>query len=328
MPCQRSDGTSKKFLFPMDCDLHVFVVPNDLTWQWPMLGKSVPIVIPNSAGSNRPYDVVLTSIAADPPMFFIDGLLTSKQISEFKRYARNKNHPRMLVNAADGNPHTAWDISNSFQTGLRQKLRRALRLNANSHFESIQIARYQKGQAYDLHYDRFDWRDEYQQNWDPSRGGLNRLISVYISLDDVAAESGGHTIFPFASKQVWQDNENEELIIDFPPSIKNMFANGTWHDKMFDRCYGAATRAADAKPLRIRPKAGRALVVYGSSAKTGELYDNSAIHGSCPILDDSVKWMLKLYIWNAEPPSTGHRSVGRLEKYEVLRNVTSGENTE
>ena len=141
-----------------------------------------------------------------------------------------------------------------------------------------------------------------------------------ISLDDIAAESGGHTIYPFAGKQVWEDNENEELLIDFPPSVKNLFTNGTWHDKMFERCYGPATRtsAESYKPsIRIRPKAGRALVVYGSSAKTGRLYDTSAIHGSCPILDDSEKWMLKVYIWNAEPPTTGHRSAGRVEKYEV-----------
>lgn len=98
-----------------------------------------------------------------------------------------------------------------------------------SHFEPLQIVRYQNGQLYQAHYDYFPDDKPYSATY-KERGG-QRVVTFFLYLTTVPETHGGHTWFPEANIMV--------------PAVKNTAA--VWYDVRPDGSEDNATLHSGTK---------------------------------------------------------------------------------
>ena len=128
--------------------------------------------------------------------------------------------------------------------------------------ESVSLTKYSLGQNYGLHYDS----GFYMQGKRMKRTG-----TFLVYLNDV--ESGGETIFPYATNDSTVNSNNLEIV---KPPIQQI----------------CATKGV----LKIPPKARDCVLFYNHKSKQFEGgLDSLSLHGSCPVLSGE-KWIAQIWL--------------------------------
>uniref|UniRef100_A0A7S2Q2T0 Fe2OG dioxygenase domain-containing protein n=2 Tax=Skeletonema marinoi TaxID=267567 RepID=A0A7S2Q2T0_9STRA len=249
---------------------------------------------------------------SDPRVFYVHNFLSAEETDELIRFS-TADENQYKMRPSTGGTHKAWNqggsearlttrtSENAFDMQTKNAAnikRRAFRLMRMGGYreelaDGIQILRYELGQAYVAHHDFFPERQSDDHNWDPLRGGSNRLATVFLYLSDV--EYGGQTVFPLVDKLTSEKSEELVRRLGDAPSeemLKNFVADAglktnSWEDKLIEKCYGR---------FAVPPRRGDAILFY-SQKPDGEM-DRNSLHGACPVLK-GTKWGANLWIWNS-----------------------------
>jgi len=255
-------------------------------FQWP----------PVSVGFRQPVGdgVVLETLALQPPIFRVIGLLSSEEADALVDFARPRLSKASKVWAMNKKPSDQAQVRNSTdyrprhnETPLIESLERraaALTRMPFSHLEAPQIVSYGKGGYYYAHDDA--GRIEYYHKDDKFMKGrhygyFSRMLTLFWYLSDVP--SGGETNFPRADT-------------DALPKTMRKCEQGLW----------------------VRPESTHAVLWYNLDA-TGWV-NPRALHAAC-VVEEGEKYAMNIWIRN-KPSSTapakwdpGHpRLVALLEK--------------
>lgn len=190
----------------------------------------------------------------------------------------------------------AWDVQSPM---YRVMMNRSFGLLRMAHdwntFDGIQVVRYRPGEAYIVHSDTFPVVADPSHNWDPSTGGTNRYVTIFMYMNDVAEDEGGQTVFPYARDTV-QPSDDAMHSAEKTTSIrssaltkgKDLFGDsGRWEYKLTEQCYSSYS---------LRPRAMSAAMFYHQHPLTGSILPE-AQHGACPVLGGE-KWGANMWIWN------------------------------
>merc|ERR1712054_665532 len=99
---------------------------------------------------------------------------------------------------------------------------------------------------------------------------MNRVISVFLSLNNTRDVDGGHTIFPYAENYVNIDIRSKEDKETVLRRSKHLFKKDDWEYELAQQCHDSG--------LSIRQKMGRAIIFYGTDPKSGALLDEYTQH--------------------------------------------------
>ena len=180
----------------------------------------------------------------------------------------------------------AFDMQTRNAANIKRRAFRLLRLGGYKEemADGIQILRYELGQAYVAHHDFFPPQQSTDHNWDPYRGGSNRLATIFLYLSDV--EYGGQTVFPQIDKLTSEksaelverlgESPSKEMLKQFVADAG--LAENSWEDRLIEKCY---------EKFAVPPRRGDAILFY-SQRPNGKL-DSNSLHGACPVLK-GTKW--------------------------------------
>uniref|UniRef100_A0A7S2A4Z6 Fe2OG dioxygenase domain-containing protein n=1 Tax=Ditylum brightwellii TaxID=49249 RepID=A0A7S2A4Z6_9STRA len=291
-------------------------------FQWPSIKVGLKRVVPGLSGDDgKPVEIeTLTDPNDDdgfsPRIFYVHNFLSTKEADELIRISMAEDNPYKMAQSTAGS-HKSWDkeggrdavsstrtsmnafdISSSTALAIKKRGFRLLRLGEyqESLADGIQILRYELGQAYIAHDDFFPVRQSADHNWNPERGGSNRMATIFLYLSDV--DVGGQTVFPKLKRLT--NNTSADLVerlsqIDANRgdaklqdlASKARITRGSWEDQLIRQCQ---TKFA------VPPRKGDAILFY-SQKPNGKL-DHASLHGACPILS-GTKWGANLWVWNA-----------------------------
>ena len=287
-------------------------------FQWPAVSVGHRRPVPGVVGGTG-AQIELESLTeptsdpnSDPRVFYVHNFLSAEETDELIRFSMADENPYKLQ-PSTGGTHKAWNqggagarlttrtSENAFDMQTRNAAnikRRAFRLMRMGGYkeelaDGIQILRYELGQAYVAHHDYFPERQSNDHNWDPLKGGSNRLATIFLYLSDV--EYGGQTVFPLVDKLTAEKSEELVRRLGEAPSeemLKNYAADAglktdSWEDKLIDKCYGK---------FAVPPRRGDAILFY--SQKPDGTMDKNSLHGACPVLK-GTKWGANLWVWNS-----------------------------
>jgi len=164
--------------------------------------------------------------------------------------------------------------------------------------DGLQILRYEKGQAYNLHTDPFEFDSvDGEHNYDTTNKGTNRYASFLLYLGDV--EEGGETVFsmlPPNSSSRTAPRSLEWCLRDVrKKGLPDIFEEDSWEEQLFAVC---------KHRFVVKPQKGDAILFYNLLPEGKE--DFYAEHGSCPVIS-GIKWAANIWIWNG--PRTGCTAV-------------------
>jgi prolyl 4-hydroxylase len=189
----------------------------------------------------------------------------------------------------------AFDMQTKNAANIKRRAFRLMRLGGyrEDMADGIQVLRYELGQAYVAHHDFFPEHQSNDHNWNPLKGGSNRLATIFLYLSDV--ENGGQTVFPLIDKLTSEKSEELVKRLGEAPSkemLKKFVADAglnenSWEDRLIEKCY---------EQFAVPPRRGDAILFY-SQRPDGKL-DRNSLHGACPVLK-GTKWGANLWIWNA-----------------------------
>lgn len=243
--------------------------------------------------------LMLETLNVDPPVFRVHNFLSEDETSKIIARATSADNPYSVRRSTTG--HVSWteqkteeevkkaqsdtrtsengfDIDSPTAKEVKARAWQLLRLSGDydeTLADGLQVLRYQTEQAYISHPDYFDKHTSTDHNWDPTKGGTNRMATLLLYLSDV--EEGGQTVFPAVPNP-----EPSEV----PTVADQLFDKSTWQHKMIQQCYSS---------LAITPEKGSAILFYSQLAN-GQL-DSRSMHGACPVLT-GTKWAANLWFWN------------------------------
>eukprot|EP00658_Telonema_sp_P-2_P072228 TRINITY_DN6139_c0_g1_i4.p1 TRINITY_DN6139_c0_g1~~TRINITY_DN6139_c0_g1_i4.p1 ORF type:complete len:357 (-),score=47.93 TRINITY_DN6139_c0_g1_i4:260-1330(-) len=272
-----------------------------LHWIWPTGATGSRVLV---EGMDQPCSepIELETLSSSPRVFFVHNFMNEREIDFIKAQAVDQSNPYSMRPSTTG--HKSWVedqseeekaasrgsqrtsqnafvINGEIPQRVRQRAFRLLRLPWDEALaDGLQVLRYEPGQAYITHTDYFETNTSPDFNWDPTKGGSNRLATVFLYLADV--EEGGATVFPDVACDSGLCNRTE-----VPVQAKTMFPPDSWEAEMVQSC---------ASSLAVTPKKGGAILFYHQHPD-GRL-DPRSRHGACPVISGQ-KWGANMWAWNA-----------------------------
>lgn len=161
-----------------------------------------------------------------PPLYLVDGFATDAECDALVRLA----DPLLRRSLTDGGEtqsrtsrscHLAWDSPPC--PSLLQKVQALTRLSAE-HFETPQVARYEQGERYTMH---FDSQPESGRRPHDEPGG-QRVCTCLIYLNDV--QTGGHTRFNRLGVQIAP--RKGAAVVFFPGFVDGRFDPLALHEAL------------------------------------------------------------------------------------------------
>ncbi|KAJ8608561.1 hypothetical protein CTAYLR_005961 [Chrysophaeum taylorii] len=276
------------------CEERLYAVPRDRRFVFPTEYVGFERRLPSNA--------TLRTLATSPRLFEIEGFLSQAdalQLIEDALAIDDDEH--RLMRSSTGpkgyNPSSVRTSENAWvkdtKTAMKLK-RRAFEVLGYDRFDDqmadgLQVLRYNTSNAYVAHQDYLSTpRGVEKEAMDPSKGGANRLATVFLYLADV--DEGGQTVFPLASRPRRPDLEALDATVEDVDLRDAVTPERSWQRSMVDDCY---------TKLAVRPKLARAILYY-SQHPDGTL-DLRAKHGGCPVLR-GTKWAANLWVWNKPMP--------------------------
>lgn len=264
-------------------DSVVFGVPSDRQFVWPAshIGK---VHHPDASS-----DVVLETISLKPRVFLVQNFISDEEIDALISHAQTRlerSHVGIGKEKFDSvrTSKTAWDTKSEMSIRIQKRVFHLARIKWNPRLtDAIQIVRYGPNDLFNLHTDYF--REGYE-NFDTAlQGGTNRLVTMFIYLNDVS--EGGHTVFPHS--RVHKDDPGY------------VASSGT-------QAFDEMPACASSHVLSIRPKRGNAILFYNQHPDGTLAFESE--HGGCPVVS-GTKWGANVWIWSAPRPRFG-KSTGKL----------------
>jgi len=145
--------------------------------------------------------------------------------------------------------------------------------------ELLNVIRYKKGGRYDAHFDTqnlAEFAKDFASSGMLHPPGGPRLITLFVFLNDVP--DGGETIFPIAG---WSSEDQKAL------------GDPLYRDRLAREC----KLTKKGKGVKVRPRAGLALLWYNHLVKEGELadIDSCSWHAGCEV-KRGEKWIMQRWI--------------------------------
>lgn len=163
-----------------------------------------------------------------------------------------------------------------------------------SHAEGLNVVRYTATERYELHFDTEGFRDSARA---PNRILRDATLLAYLNtLDD---NEGGETIFPLVvnKSQAGEPGSgpkvNSSTILNF---VDGRDAFETPY--VADVCL--ASEPLTSAALRLRPKVGDAVLFFHHDAYGA--FEEGSLHGSCPVVSGSEKWIAQVFFRPVELP--------------------------
>ena len=287
-----SASSSQIFLLPVASGLH---------WMWYSFPGKSRLQLPDmrvngdQAGASGAPQVELECLSSSPKVFHIHNLLTDSECDELIKIGEDAGLERSGVgygNEDDDDEYsnvrtseTVFDDGEPLAIKLKQRISQLIRMpygESGGAYDGLQILRYNVSTAYDLHEDYFTEEDNEDMNFNVSKGGTNRYLTVMLYLNDV--ESGGQTLFP--------RSPNRSDTVGAPSRSTPMpeLSNGTWE-------YNLTRQCEDPSKLSVKPVKGGALLFYSLDQYTQ--LDPASIHAGCPVLSGK-KYASNLWVWSRD----------------------------
>jgi len=246
-------------------------------WPTEAPGHRATLKIPQQQGPDRAVEVVTQSV--QPRVFTIDDVLTPEECRQIINAGKKDMKPSVMhtFGKKDGvrpgetqsrTSSTAWiPRHDPAFDWLRRKIATLTRV-PDTHYESLQVIRYDQGQHYHPHTD-YHVASEYK---DPvlreTYSKNNRFITALLYLNDDF--EGGETAFPWSRVgPISSDEEYEEA----------------------KRC---------RRGVAVRPKQGRVALFYNmiASQHRNAKTDPWSIHVGCDVVNNATKWAANYWISN------------------------------
>lgn len=264
-------------------------------FQWPGTEKGHRVVVADVPTYDAAAPTIeLETLSINPGIFYVRNFMSSAEADALVSRATSSNNPYSIRPSTVG--HQSWtqgsgasstdntrtsengfDLDSPTARRLKDRAWKLLRLSGpydETMVDGFQVLRYKQRQAYIAHMDSFAVGTSQDHNWDPSRGGTNRMATLLVYLSDV--DAGGSTVFPHV---------DSETPSEIPKETEDLFEKGSWEMKLNQQCY---------TKLAVPPKKGNAILFY--SQRGGKL-NSLALHGGCPVLN-GTKWAANLWFWN------------------------------
>lgn len=275
-----------------------YTYPEDRPFIWPTVEVGHKFTMPFSDDDERAdrSGIVLETLCQKPRIFRIHNFVSEEETDSLiaraqslklerstgglqKQDAEGDNQGEVVSDRTSTN---AWDQSSPDAQRIKRRAMDLLRLEFDDDWtDGLQVVRYEPPQFYNSHEDHFDIDASPGWNWDPSRGGVNRLATVFLYLNDV--EMGGETVFPNAEQGMEANTHQQEEYEDLRDTLMTE-GQSAW--ALANQC---------RSKFRVTPKRGDAILFYGQTPGGG--LDPKSLHGACPVLK-GVKWGANLWIWN------------------------------